>query len=112
MTLTALKAEKMPESRELDLFARSWKVLRSSYNMSDSGIIVLFSNAGTYLVYEIDGSVRLLSHWRWSDDGHKEFEFSHDKWDTWGSVSIMELRENYLKWFEAAGTIELEPASN
>jgi hypothetical protein len=112
MALTALRAEKLPESLELDLFTRSWKVLRSSYNMSDSGIIVLFSRAGTYLVYEIDGSVRLLSHWRWADEGRKEFEFSHDKWETWGSVSIMELRENYLKWFEAAGTIELEPASN
>jgi hypothetical protein len=112
MNLTALRAEKLPASRELDLFTRSWKVARSSYRLSDTGVIILFSNAGTYLVYEIDGSVRLLSYWRWADDGHKEFEFSHDNWETWGSVSIMELREDYLKWFEAAGTIELEPASN
>jgi len=109
--LTALRAEKMPESRELDLFTRSWKVQRSSYRLSDAGIIVLFSNAGTYLVYEIDGSVRLLSHWRWSNDKHEEWEFSHDKGRTWRSVRNVELRENYLKWVEAAGTIEFVPAN-
>jgi hypothetical protein len=112
MKLSALRAQQLPESRELDLFTRSWKVVKSSYRLSDAGIIILFSNAGTYLVYEIDGSVRLLSHWRWANDRHEEWEFSHNKGQTWRSVRNIELRENYLKWVEAAGTIELVSASN
>jgi len=112
MNLAALRAEKIPESRELDLFARSWKVESRSSNSSDVGIIIVFSNAGTYLVYEIDGSVRLLSHWRWTNDRHDEFDFSHNKWQTWWGAKILELRENYLKMADGTGTYELMPVSN
>jgi len=110
MSLTAIRAEKLPESRELDLFTRSWKVVNGPSEWI--GCIYLFSNAGTYLVYAVDGSVNTLSNWRWLNDGHEEWEFSHDEWESSGYVKIEDLRENHLKWVEHIGTVELMPASN
>ena len=112
MDLIASRAQKLPDSAELDLFCRSWKVTNISYDVTDNGVIVIFSNAGTYLVYETDGSVRLLSHWRWLNDKHAEWEYSHDNGYSWGSVSIVELRENYLKLVDNLGTVELVSVSN
>jgi len=110
VSLAATRAEKLPESRELDLFTRSWKVVKGPDAWI--GCIYLFSNAGTYLVYAIDGSVNTLSHWKWLNDGREEWEFSHDDWQSSGYVKIEELRENYLKWVERIGPVELIPASN
>jgi hypothetical protein len=112
MDLIASRIQKLPESAELDLFCRSWKVKNISYDVSDNGTIIIFSNVGTYLVYEIDGSVRLLSRWRWHNDNHAEWEYSHDNGLTWGDVRIMELKENYLKMADNLGTVELVLASN
>ena len=109
MNLTALRAEKLPESRELDLFTRSWKVINGPSEWI--GNIYLFSNAGTYFVYGRDGSIRTLSRWKWLNDAHEEWEFSHDDGQTWWGVRNMELKENYLNWVEGIGSVELEPVN-
>jgi len=112
MNFTASRSEKLPESAELDLFTRSWKVVSLGNDASETGIIVIFSNAGTYLVYETDGSVRLFSNWMWLNDRRTEWKYLHGNGQTWGSVKILELREDYLKMVDNSGTAELVPASN
>ena len=95
----------------MDLFCRTWKVVNSP-SRGDIGVTVLFSNAGTYFVYEPDGSGRLISHWKWFDDRNEELEYSHDNWQNKGNVKNIELRANYLKFVDLVGTYELEPANN
>jgi hypothetical protein len=110
MNFTASKAQKLPESAELDLFTRSWRVVNGPLN--SAGLIIIFSNAGTYFVYEIDGSVRTLSRWQWINDSNEEWEFSHNNWQTKGGVRNIELRANYLKLVDPVGTYELVPAND
>jgi len=97
--LSAQKAERMPESPEIDLFCRTWKIVNST-KTSHIGDLMLFSNAGTYLVTKADGSSSFISRWRWYDDKKEEFEYSHNNWQNYGRARIIELRENYLKYFD------------
>jgi hypothetical protein len=41
-----------------------------------------------------------LSSWRWYDDNHKEFEYSHDKWGHYGRAKITRLTHNFLGMFD------------
>jgi hypothetical protein len=98
MNFEAVKAEKMPESPEIDLFCRTWKIMNCTKS-EDIGKIILFSNAGTYLVTEIN-SKSWLSQWRWYGEKKEEFEYSHDNWQHYGRAKIIDLEKNYLKYFD------------
>jgi len=99
INLSALKTERMPESAEIDLFCRTWKVVNCN-NIDYIGEIIVFSNAGTYLFTKSNGESNILSQWRWYDDDNKEFEYSHDDWQHYGRVIIKELSINSLKFLD------------
>ena len=99
MQFNALRAEAIPESPELDLFARSWVVIDSTEKES-IGIIFLFTSAGTYFVtYPGDRSGQ-ISEWRWYDSERNEFEYSHDDWGRYGRAEIRELTRDSLILFD------------
>ncbi|MDR0320933.1 MAG: SPOR domain-containing protein [Treponema sp.] len=93
---TASKAQRMPESAEIDLFCRTWRVVNCS-NPENIGNLLFISNAGTYFFTTPDGESNGLSQWRWYGDTHGEFEYSHDNWGHYGRVRILELSRNSLK---------------
>ena len=97
--LAALKTERIPESPEIDLFCRTWRIVNST-NTDDIGKLIIFSNAGTYFVTTPDGKSNDLSQWRWNDDNNKDFEYSHDNWQHYGRAKINELSMNFLKFFD------------
>jgi hypothetical protein len=96
-----------PMERDLgtDLFTRAWRIVhrtgsgtvRDGVRSTETiGRVYLHSINGTYLVTKTDGSVAYISHWRWVDDRHEEYEFSHDNWQTHGRVRINTLNEDSL----------------
>ena len=96
ISFTASKAEKMQESAEIDLFCRTWKVV----NCTDTYFIdnvILISKAGTYFFTTPDGESGSLSQWRWYNNNNEEFDYTHDNWEHYGRVKILELTKNYLK---------------
>jgi len=96
MDLNAVKAEAIPESPVLDLFCRTWKVVDCT-EKENIGLILFNSNAGTYFFTDPDGQSNSLSQWRWYDDKHEEFEYTHDNWEHYGRAQINELTLNSLK---------------
>ena len=94
ITLRAVKAKSMPETPQLKLFSRTWKIAGSSNDITVDEI-VLFSRAGTYLETEPDG-FSWLSQWRWYDEKNEEFEYSHDNWQHYGRAKILSLDDRSL----------------
>ncbi|MDR0584852.1 MAG: DUF3391 domain-containing protein [Treponema sp.] len=92
--LEAIKAESIPDSPQLKLFTRTWKIAGSSNDVTVNEI-VLFSRAGTYLETEPDG-LSWLSEWRWYDEKNEEFEYSHDNWQHYGRAKILSLDDRSL----------------
>ena len=99
ISLSALKTERMPETAEIDLFCRTWKIVYCD-SFDEIGKVIIFSNAGTYFVTTPDGQSNILSQWRWYDDNNKEFEYSHDNWQHYGRAKINELSISSLKFFD------------
>jgi hypothetical protein len=97
--LTASKSERMPESPQIDLFCRTWKVANCT-ETEYIGHLLFISNAGTYFFTNPDGESDSLSQWRWVNNNNEEFEYSHDNWRHYGRVKIFDLSENYLKLFD------------
>lgn len=96
INFAAVKAEKMPESLELDLFCRTWKVINCTE--SDSvGLLLFISNAGTYFFTTPDGESNEISQWRWYNNKNEEFEYSHDNWQHYGRVKIVDLKRDHLE---------------
>ncbi|MDR1574726.1 MAG: hypothetical protein LBS37_01865 [Treponema sp.] len=92
--LRAEKAESMPDTPQLQLFCRTWKIAGSSNDITVDEIIV-FSKAGTYLETE-PGGFSWLSEWRWYDEKNEEFEYSHDNWQHYGRAKILTLEAESL----------------
>jgi len=110
IVLSAVREAPMPRTPETDLFARTWRVVNS--NREDViGAIVLFSINGTYLVSRPDG-VSFISHWRWYNEDHEEFEYSHDNWWNYGRVRIHTIELGLLILHEGPGFYELVPATD
>ena len=99
LNFSAVKAETIPESPELDLFCRTWKVVDSS-RKNEIGLIIYFSNAGTYFYTHPDGKSNILSRWRWYDENMDEFEYTHDDWEHYGRARINELEKESLKYLD------------
>jgi hypothetical protein len=93
--LTALKSEKMPESPELDLFCRTWKVVNCTKSEFIEDLLFI-SNSGTYFFTTADGKSNRVSQWRWYNNKKEEFEYSHDNWEHYGRVKILDLSINFL----------------
>jgi hypothetical protein len=97
--LTALKAERMPENAQTDIFCRTWKVINCT-DTSAIGMLLFISNAGTYFFTTSDGESHSMSQWRWYNNKTEEFDYTHDNWRHYGRVRIIELTRNYLKLFD------------
>ena len=95
---TASRAERLPESSEMDLFCRTWRVVNST-DTEMIGSYILISNAGTYF-FSFDGETNSLSQWRWYNNDSEEFEYSHNNWRNFGRAQILELTPNSLKIFD------------
>jgi hypothetical protein len=95
----ALKAERMPESPETDLFCRTWRVVNCTLT-EQIGNLLFVSNAGTYFFTTPDGESNSLSQWRWYNNGTEEFDYSHTNWQYYGRAKILELTINRLKMFD------------
>jgi hypothetical protein len=93
--LTALKSERIPESPEMDLLCRTWRVVNCT-EPGNIGMLLFISNAGTYFFTSSDGEANGLSQWRWYGYANKEFEYSHDNWKHYGRVKILELSIHFL----------------
>jgi len=96
INFNAAKAETIPQSSQLDLLCRTWKVI----NCTDTGYIgylLFISNAGTYFFSEPGGEANSLSQWRWSDEIIEAFEYTHDNWEHYGRADIIELKNDSLK---------------
>ena len=99
MRLTALKAERMPENTQTDIFCRTWKVINCTRTES-IGMFLFISNAGTYFFTMPGGEANSMSKWRWYNNKTEEFEYTHDNWQHYGRAKIIELKRNYLKIFD------------
>ena len=97
--LTAVKAEAIAESPELDLFCRTWRVVNCSEE-GNIGLLFFISNAGTYFFTDPDGTSNSLSRWRWHGDKMEEIDYTHDDWEHYGRAKILGLTENALKVFD------------
>jgi len=123
--LSASKAERMPENFRTDLFCRTWRV-KDCTDPSSIGFLFLISDSGTYFFTSPDGEINSMSKWRWYDNKTEEFEYTHDNWEHYGRAKIIDLKENYLKFFDPGYYIitpgyskgefddywELEPVNN
>ncbi len=71
MTITAAKSDEMPSSINTSLLCRTWELISiDDIPASEQGleIIVLFSEAGTYLVTHLnDPDAGGLAQWQWKD---------------------------------------------
>jgi hypothetical protein len=99
INLSAVKTERMPPSPELDIFCRTWKVINCT-DPESIGLYLFISNTGTYFFTTPDGEANSLSRWRWYDNNHKEFEYSHDNWAHYGRAKITNLTQNFLDIFD------------
>ena len=99
LNFTAVRAERMPESPETDLFCRTWKVV-SCTKPEYVGDYLFISSAGTYFFTEPDGVTNSMSQWRWHNDRYNDFDYSHNKWRNYGRAEILELSEKVLKIFD------------
>ena len=99
MDFSAVKAETIPESPELDLLCRTWRtVYCTDEDYIDS--LLFISVAGTYFFTFPDGSANSLSQWRWYDEKKEDFEYSHQNWERYGRAKIIELNKNSLELFD------------
>jgi hypothetical protein len=83
-----------PPKIDRDIFCRTWVVVNSDKG-EHVGYFMLFSDDGTYLITNTKGE-SFVAKWRWHDDEHTEFEYTHDNWRSYGRVSINQLDENSL----------------
>ena len=107
INFTAAKAKRIAASPELDLFCRTWKVVKYT-EPEYIGCLLFISNAGTYFFTTPDGESSDLSSWRWYGSKKEEFEYSHDMWAHYGRAKIIRLTLNSLEIFDP-GYIKLVP---
>lgn len=96
---TAAKAEAMPESTEIDLFCRTWRVVDCT-EKDRIGNILFISKAGTYFFTSAEGELQNLSKWGWYDDKKEEFNYSHDNFESYGRAEILKLSKDFLELFD------------
>ena len=94
LVFEAEEPEITPEPLSRDIFCRTWKIVNSD-KVEYIGYFMLFSNDGTYLITNTKGET-VVAKWRWHDNEHTEFEYTHDNWRSYGRVGINELDENSL----------------
>jgi len=121
----AVRAKRMAESQEIDLFCRTWKVVKCTRS-EDVGMVFFISNTGTYFFTTPNGETHSMSEWRWYDSGNKEFEYTSDDWAHYGRVVITKLTKDRMEFndpgfynsipgYSSAGLnilYELEPVNN
>jgi hypothetical protein len=90
----AEEPEITPELPDRDIFCRTWSIVNSDKD-EHIGYIMIFSNDGTYLITNTTGET-VVAKWRWHDNEHTEFEYTHDNWRSYGRVEINQLDENSL----------------
>jgi len=83
-----------PPKIERDILCRTWTIVNSD-KTEYVGYIMLFSDDGTYLITNTKGE-SFVAKWRWHDDEHTEFEYTHDNWRSYGRVVVNQLNENSL----------------
>jgi hypothetical protein len=96
-------------SQETNLLCRAW--LTTAVNGRDvrgtrNEHVAFFSKAGTFFVTYLNRDKSMLGQWKWKDKSRKEFLFSWDNWETFGTDTIVNLSENF--WKDGWGTEELE----
>ncbi|MCL2602234.1 MAG: hypothetical protein FWD91_05410 [Treponema sp.] len=96
MRFIAVKEKPLPRTPETDLFTKTWVVINSSEEES-VGMIMLFSIHGTYLISRSDGE-SFVSQWRWHNEDHTEFEYSHTDWLRYGKAKINLLNKGLLSY--------------
>jgi len=89
----AEEPEIIPEPPKRDIFCRTWKIVNSN-KTEYIGYIMVFSDDGTYLITNINGE-SIVAKWRWHDE-HREFEYTHDNWRSYGRIQIKRLNQNSL----------------
>ena len=94
---SATRSERIPQSPQMDLFSRTWRVVSYNNNPEIIGSYLLISNAGTYFFSHNNREGNRLSQWRWPDNTTEEFEYSHNNWYSYGRARIVELTPNSLK---------------
>ena len=99
MDFSAVKAETIPESIELDLLCRTWRTVACTEE-EHIGSLLFISSAGTYFFTDPEGRSNSLSRWRWYNDEKEEFDYSHDNWVHYGRVEIIDLSLDSLKIFD------------
>ena len=75
-------------------FYREWRVVKCT-NEAYIGDTYRFSVDGTFLVTKSDGNSH-LARWRWRDNNHEEWEYSHHNWESYGRVKINTLNQELL----------------
>lgn len=102
--ISASKQEEMGSSTKTDLLSRTWEVISINGEIvagTEDEIIVMFSKAGTYLVWADDGGG--LAQWKWKNEAETQFLYSWDEVPVWEGedyVEIIELTNSTLKIFE------------
>ena len=80
-------------------FGEDWKEKEEKEANEETGLIILFSKAGTYLIM-YPGAIAGLSEWKWVNNQETSFYYSWDNWyEGWQEnvVYINELSNTTLK---------------
>lgn len=94
------KTAAVSESPATGLFSKTWRVKRINGRETagtEDDKRLLFSRAGTYLVIRPGGGAS-MAQWRWKDETEKEFHYSWDNWDDYGTCAIEDLTADRLSF--------------
>ncbi|MDR2942259.1 MAG: hypothetical protein LBV17_06690 [Treponema sp.] len=86
-------------SKPSELLCKTWKI-ESCPNKELVGSLLYILNDGKYYVVNIEGESSSVSNWRWNSGGN-EFEYTHNNWEYYGRVEIINLMEDYLELLDS-----------
>jgi hypothetical protein len=116
-TVTGDKAPEMESSGQTEKLCKTWELV--TYNGdavkgTEMELTVLFSEAGTYFVYNIYDQEGGLAHWQWKDSSEKTLCYSWEgdaTCDGDNQVTIVENTSSRLEIDEAGDIYVLKPVS-
>lgn len=97
VNVSASKQPEVANTTKTELLCRTWITTGETVDglggsTIKKGIIVIFSQAGTYLVYNDDDFVDGvgLAQWKWKGNNENEFYYSWENWeDNWEATQVI-----------------------